>query len=67
MLSIVDCEWSPYTEWSDCSKSCGGGTRISNRTILKNAIDGGQECKGEALKIESCNDQLCPGIKKDKG
>ena len=64
--SIVDCEWSQYTEWSDCSKSCGGGTRISNRTIIKNAVAGGHECIGESLKIEPCNDQLCPGIVKAK-
>ena len=48
--------------WSACSKSCGGGNRTSNRTILQNAVNGGEECVGDAIKTESCNPQPCSGI-----
>lgn len=60
-ISTVDCKWSSYTEWSECSQSCGGGARTSNRTILQHPINGGQECTGTALKTEACNLEPCPG------
>ena len=65
-LLTVDCKWSSYTEWSDCSKSCGGGTKTSNRTILQSPINGGQECVGTALKTDTCNLDPCPGITRTK-
>ena len=57
----VNCQWSSYGERSECTKTCGGGEMISNRTILQQALDGGQECEGNELKIEKCNETPCPG------
>ena len=58
----MNCEWSDFGEWSECSKSCGGGERTSNRSVIKPALYGGKECEGEDIQIESCNDQPCPGM-----
>ena len=58
----MNCEWSEYGEWSDCSKTCGGGEKSSTRTILQEPINGGNECEGEDTKIEPCNENSCPGI-----
>ena len=64
LLSInfqVNCTWTPFGEWSECSKPCGGGTRESKRRVAKKAIYGGLDCFGNASKIESCNESPCPG------
>ena len=58
---IVDCQWSEYGEWTACSETCGGGTRMSERVVVQNASYGGQECKGLAFKIDPCNKNPCPG------
>lgn len=29
--NIDICEWLPWQSWSDCNRSCGGGTRIRDR------------------------------------
>ena len=58
----MDCEWSPYGNWSECSKSCGGGIKLSTRTIIQFAQYGGKSCDGESSKNETCNEQICPGI-----
>ena len=56
---IVDCQWSSYGDWSQCSKTCGGGTKTAERTIIEQGAYGGKECNGTALKIEKCNVQPC--------
>ena len=56
-----DCRWSPFSEWSECSKTCGGGVRRSTRKVLQIASDGGRDCLGDYEKIEGCNKEPCPG------
>ena len=59
---LENCQWSDFGEWSQCSKSCGGGERTSKRAISQPSMYGGKECEGDDKKIESCNEQPCPGI-----
>ena len=61
---LENCQWSDFDEWSECSKSCGGGEKTSKRKIIKHALYGGRECEGDDIKIEYCNEQPCPGILK---
>ncbi len=49
----IDCKVS---EWSACSKTCGGGTQT--RSILTPSIGLGKECPTDLAK--SCNTQDCP-------
>ena len=47
--------------WSECSETCGGGSRTSNRTIKQPALHGGNDCIGDDTQIEACNLESCPG------
>lgn len=57
----TDCVLSEI-EYSACSKSCGGGQRTFNQTILAQPVNGGEECPdNETLSgFESCNTDPCP-------
>lgn len=44
----VDCEWQ---EWSECSKSCGIGTRIRYKNWM---------CQGDLDEVDLCNMDPCP-------
>ncbi|GAB6031210.1 hypothetical protein CHUAL_009029 [Chamberlinius hualienensis] len=51
-------EWSPWTEWSSCSRTCDGG--ISQRT---RRCDSSQGCRGDNnIMYQICNMQPCPEI-----
>eukprot|EP00121_Abeoforma_whisleri_P009352 Awhi_evm1s8596 len=54
----IDGVWSDYT-YTQCSESCGSGTRTGTRTCSK-AEYGGYDCEGEPTIIEPCNTHLCP-------
>eukprot|EP01127_Copromyxa_protea_P010250 TRINITY_DN2485_c0_g1_i1.p1 TRINITY_DN2485_c0_g1~~TRINITY_DN2485_c0_g1_i1.p1 ORF type:complete len:1772 (+),score=339.78 TRINITY_DN2485_c0_g1_i1:19-5334(+) len=55
----VDCVWSAWNAWSECSEECDGGVRTSTRTLLSSAQNGG-ECTGVATTTSVCNTQECP-------
>lgn len=55
----TDCEVSLWSEWSACTKTCGGGTRFRKRVVNKPATGGGKECP-PLTEEESCNTQPCP-------
>lgn len=51
----IDGQWSSWSPWSTCSKSCGIGykqrKRICNNPVPSN---GGSSCFGENVEIETC-------------
>ena len=49
-----DCE---YTDWSKCSKTCGGGKQ--SRKIKVKEQDGGKACDKESLE-KDCKQEKCP-------
>ena len=59
----VDCVWGQYGAWSDCSATCGGGTRTHTRPEATPASNGGAACTGLETESESCKDNACPGTK----
>ena len=61
-ILTVDCEWSPYSNWTDCSMTCGGGVEMTSRSIVQSALFGGKNCAGDAFKTEKCNREPCPGM-----
>ena len=61
LILIVDCTWSPFSNWTECSMTCGGGQRMTSRTISQPALYGGKNCIGDAFKTEKCNTKPCPG------
>jgi len=50
-------EWS---EWSQCSKSCGGGTRTKTRECVNQRDPSGNPCQVDLDETETCNNNPCP-------
>ncbi|XP_023235428.1 A disintegrin and metalloproteinase with thrombospondin motifs 6-like [Centruroides sculpturatus] len=60
-LESVDGNWSPWTEWSICSRTCGGGIESSRRYCDNpSPMYGGKFCTGERMRYRSCNILDCP-------
>ena len=59
MIELLDCEWGPYGEWSECSTTCDWGVKTSKRTKLQSAHSGGKECEGFDLRTEECREEPC--------
>ena len=32
--TVIDCELRPWTSWSECNKTCGGGTQTKTRSVF---------------------------------
>lgn len=57
----IDGQWSSWSEWSTCSRSCGGGVTSRERECNKPFPQyGGKQCEGVANVSMLCNDQECP-------
>lgn len=54
----VDCVVSDWSDWSDCTASCGGGIQVRTRTVLVPAANGGAACP-ELEEYRACNEQEC--------
>eukprot|EP00929_Paragymnodinium_shiwhaense_P017133 TRINITY_DN1260_c0_g1_i1.p1 TRINITY_DN1260_c0_g1~~TRINITY_DN1260_c0_g1_i1.p1 ORF type:complete len:1536 (+),score=290.62 TRINITY_DN1260_c0_g1_i1:141-4748(+) len=55
----VDCHLSEWSEYSECSKSCGGGQKQKKRRVSTPAANGGEPCNGTLSITEPCNDKPC--------
>eukprot|EP00928_Gymnodinium_smaydae_P018828 TRINITY_DN17176_c0_g1_i3.p1 TRINITY_DN17176_c0_g1~~TRINITY_DN17176_c0_g1_i3.p1 ORF type:complete len:630 (+),score=108.89 TRINITY_DN17176_c0_g1_i3:129-2018(+) len=56
----VDCSFSNWRQWTECSTTCGGGFRERRRVIALNASNGGAECTGGFRDNKSCGEAECP-------
>jgi len=52
--------WSGWSLWSSCSRSCGGGSQVRNRTC-RNQFDCWDDDGNGSIQSRSCNIQACPG------
>ena len=55
----VDCKLTGFSEWGECSKTCGGGVRRRFRTVRFVNRNGGEPCLGSKEEGEPCNTQPC--------
>ena len=56
---MIDCKWSEYGSWSECSRTCGTATRERQRTILQHSSNGGKDCSGQEKQTEDCKLPEC--------
>ncbi|CAH2326075.1 spondin-1 [Pelobates cultripes] len=54
----IPCVLSPWSDWSDCSVTCGKGTRTRQR-MLKSPAELG-DCNEELKQVEKCMLPECP-------
>merc|ERR1712126_240480 len=59
-LPATNCQWSGWSGWTTCNKSCGGGKKLRSRSIEIQALNGGIECTGFATDEAPCNTNTCP-------
>jgi len=52
--------WSTWSDWTRCSKSCGGGKKSRTRTCTDpRPAFGGAACEGDAKMEKPCNVDVC--------
>lgn len=65
----VDGGWGPYSDWSQCSATCGEGSQVRSRNCNNpEPQNGGKSCIGDAEDVRTCNvEECCPegGIRHD--
>ncbi|XP_044763903.1 A disintegrin and metalloproteinase with thrombospondin motifs 9 isoform X2 [Coccinella septempunctata] len=63
-LKPINGGWGLWSEWSECSRTCGGGVKTSQR-LCNNPIpeNGGDYCIGHNIRYASCSIQQCPDDK----
>lgn len=49
-------QWSRWSDWSTCSRSCDGGIMQQIRRCR------GNNCRGENVRFRICNMQACPEL-----
>ena len=58
----VDGAWADWGVWSDCTLTCGDGTKDRSRTCTNPApSNGGYACVGDGQESSTCNEAPCPG------
>ncbi|XP_035197564.1 A disintegrin and metalloproteinase with thrombospondin motifs 13 isoform X1 [Oxyura jamaicensis] len=65
-MAVVHGQWSSWSPFSSCSRSCGGGVVIRQRFCNSpRPAFGGQECQGSSIQMEMCNTQACLTTQQD--
>ncbi|XP_054472152.1 A disintegrin and metalloproteinase with thrombospondin motifs 18 [Anoplopoma fimbria] len=57
----VDGQWSAWSQWSDCSRTCGGGVMYRERSCTSpRPQNNGKFCSGSSRLNQLCNTRPCP-------
>lgn len=59
--NVTHGSWGGWSNWTICTKECGGGRRRRLRQCNSPAPkNGGRPCMGSVFEDKSCNSQACP-------
>ena len=59
---VVDGQWSTWSNWTQCSLTCGRGNRVRHRACDSPApAFGGLNCSGESVDMDDCLLKKCAG------
>ena len=62
-IILVDGNWAPWSQWSNCTAECNGGERTRTRQCNQPAAEcNGAPCVGPASQSEPCNTPPCSGV-----
>jgi len=56
---LVDGYWAPWSNWTECSVTCEGGTQKRRRQCIPPKHNG-KPCEGDNNEVRVCNTQRCP-------
>jgi len=56
-----DCELTPWTPWSRCSKTCDVGQQFRERSLKNHLLNGGLPCNDTLKETRVCADHGCEG------
>ncbi|XP_018320780.1 A disintegrin and metalloproteinase with thrombospondin motifs 9-like [Agrilus planipennis] len=52
--------WGPWQAWEPCTRTCGGGVKMSRRSCdSPRPANGGMYCIGRSVRYVSCNTKPC--------
>jgi uncharacterized protein YegL len=54
----VNCELDDWSDWSECTRECGGGATTRSRSVKVHPANGGQSCK-PLTEAQECNADTC--------
>ena len=54
LLSAIDCTWTQWSIWSDCSEKCFDGINTRTRMVKTPAVHNGT-CEGSNQEARPCN------------
>eukprot|EP00930_Biecheleria_cincta_P043010 TRINITY_DN29585_c0_g3_i1.p1 TRINITY_DN29585_c0_g3~~TRINITY_DN29585_c0_g3_i1.p1 ORF type:complete len:1650 (-),score=229.96 TRINITY_DN29585_c0_g3_i1:405-5297(-) len=62
-MEPVDCSWTSWGEWSECTTTCGQGERKRQRSVALEAQNDGRPCDGgAAVELDGCKQPLCKSL-----
>ena len=61
IYSTEPSEWSEWAEYGACSKECGGGEQVWERTCVDSSCPDGDGCPGSGNMTTACNTDCCKG------
>lgn len=59
----INCEFTKWGDWTECSETCGGGWQARLRRVKVHPRFGGSSCEGPLRETVTCNAQACAGAR----
>ena len=62
ITAAIAAEWQDWGQWSQCSVSCGKGSKLRARACSGALFGGDDQCSGESSEAGECKISECKGI-----